>query len=55
MGLIVYRVIARKNERQIFPAIDPSWGRLGFAKPSQAQRVVLRDVRQSAAGVHDPV
>ena len=48
MGLIVYRVIARKNERQIFPAIDPSWGRLGFAKPSQAQRVVLRDVRQSA-------
>lgn len=48
MGLIVYRVIARKNERQIFPAIDPSWGRLGFAKPSQAQRVVLRDVQQSA-------
>ena len=48
MGLIAYRVVARKNERQIFPAIDPGWGRLGFAKPSQAQRVVLRDVRQSA-------
>ena len=48
MGLIVYRMIARKNERQTFPPIDPSWGRLGFAKPSRAQRVVLRDVRQSA-------
>ena len=48
MGLIAYRVIARKNERQTFPAIDPGWGRLGFAKPSRAQRVVLRDVRQSA-------
>ena len=47
MGLIVYRMVPRKNERQTFPAIDPMWGRLGFAKPSQAQRVVLRDVRQS--------
>ena len=47
MGLILYRAVARKNERQTFPAIEPKWGRLGFAKPSQAQRVVLRDVRQS--------
>ncbi len=47
MGLIAYRLVARMNERQTFPAIDPSWGRFGFAKPSQAQRVVLRDVRQS--------
>ncbi len=47
MGLIVYRVIARKNERQTFPPIEPEWGRLGFAKPSRAQRVVLRDVEQS--------
>jgi len=47
MGLIVYRFIARKNERQIFPAIDPRWGGLAFAKPSQAQRIVLRGVRQS--------
>ncbi len=44
MGLIVYRYIARKNERQIFPAIPPDWA-LGFAKPSQAQRVTLGDVR----------
>ena len=48
MGLIVYRMIPRKNERQTFPALDPSGGRLGFAKPSRAQRVVLRDVRQTA-------
>jgi hypothetical protein len=43
MGLIVYRVIARKNERQLFPAIHPNWD-LAFAKPSQAQRVVLDGV-----------
>lgn len=47
MGLIVYRLVPRKNERQTYPAIDPKWGGLGFAKPSQAQRIVLRDVRQS--------
>lgn len=47
MGLIVYRFIARKNERQTFPALDPGWGGIAFAKPSQAQRIVLRGVRQS--------
>lgn len=41
MGLIVYRFIARKNERHLFPAIDPGWGGLAFAKPSQAHRIVL--------------
>ncbi len=46
MGLIVYRFIARKNERQIFPAIDPAWGGLAFAKPSQARRIRLEGVRQ---------
>ncbi|MFQ5704718.1 MAG: DUF5916 domain-containing protein [Gemmatimonadales bacterium] len=40
MGLIVYRLIARKSERHVFPAIPPNW-RLAFAKPSQAQRVSL--------------
>ena len=47
MGLILYRVVARRSERQTFPPIEPRWGRLAFAKPSIAQRVVLRDVRQS--------
>lgn len=43
MGLIVYRFIARKNERQIFPAIPPDWT-VAFAKPSQARRVTLKGV-----------
>lgn len=44
MGLISYRFISRKNERHIFPAIDPAF-RMGFAKPSQAQTVVLEGVK----------
>jgi len=47
MGLIAYRFIARKNERQVFPAIDPAWGGLGFAKPSQARRIVLHGVHET--------
>jgi hypothetical protein len=43
MGMIVYRLIARKNERQLFPAIPPNWD-LAFAKPSQARRIVLEGV-----------
>jgi len=43
MGLIAYRVVARKNERQLFPAIPPNWD-MGYAKPSQSQRVVLEGV-----------
>lgn len=47
MGMIVYRFVARKNERQTFPAVDPKWGGFAFAKPSQAQRVSLDNVRQT--------
>ena len=43
MGIIVYRLIARKAERHMFPAIPPNWN-LSFAKPSQAQRVSLEGV-----------
>jgi len=43
MGLIVYRLVARKNERQLFPAIPPNWD-LAFAKPSRAQPVILEGV-----------
>ncbi len=46
MGLIIYRMIARKDERHLFPDIDPGWGGVAFVKPSQAQRIVLRNVRQ---------
>jgi len=47
MGFTTYRVVARKNERQIYPAIEPIWGRIGFAKPSQSQRISLQDVVQA--------
>lgn len=46
MGLISYRFIPRKNERQTFPAIEPRWGRMGFAKPSRARRITMSGVRQ---------
>ena len=46
MGLSVYRFIARKNERQTFPAVDPGIGGMAFARPSQAHRIVLEDVSQ---------
>jgi len=46
MGLIAYRFIARKNERHLYPAIPPNWD-LGFAKPSQAQRILLEGVSRS--------
>ncbi|MFT5142372.1 MAG: hypothetical protein ACI80V_001037 [Rhodothermales bacterium] len=44
MGLSTYRYIARKNERHVYPASDPALRR-GFAKPSQAQTVVLEGVK----------
>jgi len=45
MGIIVYRFIARKNERHVFPFIGREWGQGGFLKPSQGQRMTLRGVR----------
>jgi Domain of unknown function (DUF5916) len=50
MGMSVYRVIARRNERQLFPAIPPSYGQLAFAKPSQLAPIVLQGVHR-----HEPV
>ena len=38
MGMIVYRFIARKNERLTWADIPPKWG-MGLGKPSKAQRV----------------
>ncbi|MFV1981174.1 MAG: DUF5916 domain-containing protein, partial [Rhodothermia bacterium] len=43
MGMSVYRFISRLNERHVYPAIPPNWN-MGFAKPSQAQRVILEGV-----------
>jgi hypothetical protein len=46
MGLIAYRFIARKNERQTFPEIPPDW-RMGFAKPSKSRRISMDGVYAS--------
>jgi len=43
MGMIAYRYISRKSERQIYPLIPPNWS-LGFAKPSQAAKVMLEGI-----------
>jgi len=40
----VYRLIAGKNERHIFPDLPPEWGFLSFAKPSKITRVSLEGV-----------
>lgn len=40
MGISVYRYIARKNEREMFPDIKPDWT-YGFVKPSKLQDVEL--------------
>ena len=44
MGLSVYRSIARKNERHVYPDISPEYGFFGFGKPSLAQRVTFTSV-----------
>lgn len=44
MGLITWRYIARKNEIDIFPAIQQDWGMWSAWKPSQAQEIVLEGV-----------
>ena len=41
MGLIVYRYIARKNERQVFPALSPD---RSFTTPSRAYEIALEGV-----------
>ena len=46
MGLSAFRYIARKNERQVFPAIQSSWV-FGFVKPSQMQEIRLEGVERT--------
>jgi len=50
MGLIINRKIARKNERVVFPAVEPNddWA---FLKPSRARKIVLTGV-ESERPVH---
>lgn len=46
MGISVYRMIARRNERQVYPPIPPSYGPLAFAKPSRFKPLVLEGVHR---------
>ncbi len=45
MGLIIQRWMPVKNETDIFPAIPPNWGQYSIIKPSQAQEIVLKDIK----------
>jgi len=47
MGCSVFRWIARKDERVVFPAIPLNWGIRSHLKPSQAQTVVFEDIQSS--------
>lgn len=43
MGAIVYRYLAKRNERYIYPDIPPNWEN-GFRKPSQARKISLTGI-----------
>lgn len=43
MGAIIYRYLSKLNERYIYPAIPPNWDN-GFRKPSQAKKILLKNV-----------
>jgi hypothetical protein len=46
MGVMLWRLIARRNELSIWPAIPPEWTN-SFLKASQAQEMVLTGVTRS--------
>lgn len=43
MGAIIYRYLSKLNERYIYPSIPQSWDN-GFRKPSQAQKILLKNI-----------
>ncbi|MBS1507210.1 MAG: carbohydrate binding family 9 domain-containing protein [Bacteroidetes bacterium] len=45
MGLISWRLLARKNEWSIFPAISDEWGPASFYKVSKAQEIYFEDIK----------
>jgi hypothetical protein len=45
MGLSTFRIIARKSELAVFPAVASRWGVVGVNKPSQMHPIVLTGVR----------
>jgi hypothetical protein len=45
MGLSTFRIIARKSELAVFPAVPSRWGAVGVNKPSQMHPIVLTGIR----------
>ncbi len=50
MGLISFRLIPRKNEFDIFPAIPPNWGGKSFYKITEAREIVFEQMYS-----HNPI
>ena len=46
MGIIVYRWIASRNERHVYPDIPPNW-RMSHLKPSQTQEIQFSQLEES--------
>lgn len=44
-GLIVHRLIGRKNERQTYPAIPPNWNMAPW-KPSKAKKILIKGIER---------
>ncbi len=47
MGLTIWRSIATKLEWNLFPLVTNEFGLLGIWKPSQAQKIVLKNLKRS--------
>ena len=45
-GIIVYRWIASRNERHVFPNITPNWS-MSHLKPSQTQEIEFEQLEES--------
>ncbi|AUX48692.1 hypothetical protein SOCE26_102330 [Sorangium cellulosum] len=53
MGMSVYRWLARRSERHVWPAVPPSWPR-AYAKPSKLRDVALEGVASRRALIVTP-
>ena len=51
MGIIVYPLIASRNERHVFPNIPPNWS-MSHLKPSQTQEIEFEQLEESKTIVY---
>ncbi len=47
MGLTCVRMLAHKNEVDVFPAIPPDWGMSSVFRPSKSQEVIFEGIKSS--------